>query len=89
MKLEYDNVTREAKNSQGVEFRFPELESPEAVEWVAQDHDISFKDIIASLKHHGYDPGENLFGVPYDFRKGPSETLTIILEIFSVCLKNS
>lgn len=36
------------------------------------DYGIYFMNIIAALSAHGYNSNQNMYGAPYDFRKGPS-----------------
>ncbi|XP_031619143.1 group XV phospholipase A2-like [Contarinia nasturtii] len=80
MKLHYDNVTRKTRNTYGVEIRLPEFGRTEAIEWLDTtpivDHFDSgayYYHLAYALTNRGYVRGKNLFGAPYDFRKGPNE----------------
>lgn len=81
MKLIYDPMTRTTRNSPGVEFKLPPFGRTESIEWIDAlpfvDHielGSYFNHIVDALIGHNYVRGENLFGAPYDFRKGPSKT---------------
>lgn len=80
MKLHYNNVTRKTKNTDGVEIKLPEWGQTEAIEWIDSrpivdhfDQGAYFYHIVLALTNRGYTRGVNLFGAPYDFRKGPSK----------------
>lgn len=80
MKLTYDNITRSTRNSPGVDIKVPGWGRTETLEWIDTtpvidnyDYGAYFTFIVESLKQHGYEPDETLFGAPYDFRKGPSK----------------
>ncbi|XP_055294928.1 phospholipase A2 group XV-like isoform X2 [Sitodiplosis mosellana] len=74
MKLVYDNVTHKAKNTPGVELRFPDWRDADAVKWVTRNEKGFFDDIANALAKCGYSEGKNVFAAPYDFRKGPKNT---------------
>lgn len=81
MRLIYDPMTRTTSNPPGVVFKLPQFGRTEAIEWIDTvpivDHielGSYFNHIVDALVGHKYIRGENLFGAPYDFRKGPSNT---------------
>lgn len=80
MKLSYDNMTRTTRNSPGVKVSVPGwgnvstmglVDPTPVVNYV--DYGYYFYYIIEALTANGYDRQKNMFGAPYDFRKGPSE----------------
>lgn len=80
MKLNYDNMTRTTQNTAGVDILLPRWGSTESIEWIDTrpivdrlDSGAYFYDIAKALTNRGYVRGENFFGAPYDFRKGPSK----------------
>lgn len=80
MKLTYNNVTRKTENTLGVEITPLEWGRTESIEWLDSmplvdhlDSGAYFYYIALALTNRGYVRGQNLFGAPYDFRKGPSE----------------
>lgn len=79
MKLSYDNSTRTTRNSPGVEIRVQgwgtvsTMDMVDTTPWVNQfDYGYYFYSIIQALANRGYDRVKNMYGAPYDFRKGPS-----------------
>ena len=81
MKLVYDNVTRTTRNQDGVEIRIPGWGDPFVVEYLDPSKASPgsyFKDIGNMLVNDlGYIRNLSLRGAPYDFRKGPSEYLSL------------
>lgn len=78
IKLVYDNVTRKTTNQPGVEIRVPGFGDSFPVEWLDPTKASAgsyFKDIGEALVAIGYERNVSLRGAPYDFRKGPSESL--------------
>ncbi|KAG4066087.1 hypothetical protein HA402_001334 [Bradysia odoriphaga] len=80
MKLSYDNMTRTTRNSPGVKIRVPGWGSVSTMEFVDPTPVINYVDygyyfyyIVAALTANGYDRQKNIYGAPYDFRKGPNE----------------
>lgn len=80
MKLSYDNMTRTTRNSPGVKIRVPGWGSVSTMELVDPTPVINYVDygyyfyyIIEALAANGYDRQKNMYGAPYDFRRGPSE----------------
>lgn len=78
MRLTYDNVTRSTRDSPGVDVTVPDWTQTTSMEWIDSTPFISnydfgayFTFIVEALVYRGYRRGENLFGAPYDFRKGP------------------
>lgn len=79
IKLTYDNVTRKTSNSPGVTITVPGWQHTEVMEWIdttyiVQNYDYGayYTFIVKALLNVGYQRDINLFGAPYDFRKGPS-----------------
>lgn len=80
MRLIYDPLTRTTSSPPGVEFKLPPFGRTEAIEWIDSvpvfDHiefGAYFNHVVDALIGRKYVRGENLFGAPYDFRKGPSK----------------
>lgn len=80
MKLSYDNKTRTTGNAPGVNVTVPDWGSVSSMEFVDPtpiinyiDFGYYFYNIITALTANGYDRQKNIYGAPYDFRKGPSE----------------
>ncbi|KAJ6634693.1 Phospholipase A2 group XV [Pseudolycoriella hygida] len=80
MKLSYDNVTHTTNNSPGVKIRAPGWGSVDGMEFIdptpvvdVYDYGYYFYHIITALTANGYDRQKNMYGAPYDFRKGPNE----------------
>lgn len=49
-----------------------------------------FYGIVTALVNRGYERGVNIFGAPYDFRKGPSKCISLFLSIAHInCGLNS
>lgn len=71
LKLVYNPTTRITKNTPGVQTRVYGWGTTESMEWIWIFGEY-FHYIAESLVERGYVRGENLFGAPYDFRKGPS-----------------
>lgn len=82
MKLSYDNSTRTTRNSPGVKISVPGWGKISTMDTIDKsilnqyDYGIYFANIITTLSAHGYDSNQNLYGAPYDFRKGPSKCLS-------------
>lgn len=73
IKLKYDRVTRTTKNTPGVETRVPGWSETRPLEWIGGDYfGACYYFIVDTLVKNGYVRDKNLFGAPYDFRKGPS-----------------
>lgn len=83
MKLSYDNSTRTTRNSPGVNISVPgwgkvyTMDTIDKSIFNGYDYGIYFQYIIASLSALGYDSNRNMYGAPYDFRKGPSRCLLL------------
>ncbi|KAF6215000.1 hypothetical protein GE061_009748 [Apolygus lucorum] len=78
IKLVYDNVTRKTSNQPGVDIRVPGFGDPFPVEWLDPSKlsaGAYFRDIGNALVSIGYERNVSLRGAPFDFRKGPSESL--------------
>ncbi|XP_055295032.1 phospholipase A2 group XV-like [Sitodiplosis mosellana] len=73
LKLVYDPETRKTKNTPGVVTRVIGWGSTESMEWI-WIFGAYFNYISEALVNRGYIRGKNLFGAPYDFRKGPNES---------------
>lgn len=80
MKLSYDNLSRTTKNSPGVDIRVPGWGTVSTMDVVdttpiinQYDFGYYFYQIIQALVTRGYDRNKNMYGAPYDFRKGPSK----------------
>lgn len=80
MKLSYDNLTRTTQNSPGVKIRVPGWGTVDTMDLVdttpvvnQYDFGYYFYNIIQALISRGYDRTKNIYGAPYDFRKGPSK----------------
>lgn len=79
MKLSYDNSTRTTRNSPGVNISVPGWGKVFTMDTIDKsivnqyDYGIYFANIITALSGHGYDSNQNMYGAPYDFRKGPSK----------------
>ena len=71
LKLVYDSETRKTKNTPGVVTRILGWGTTESMEWI-WIFGPYFNFISEALVKHGYIRGINLFGAPFDFRKGPS-----------------
>uniref|UniRef100_A0A0A9W7S1 Group XV phospholipase A2 n=2 Tax=Lygus hesperus TaxID=30085 RepID=A0A0A9W7S1_LYGHE len=76
IKLTYDNVTRTTSSHPGVDIRVPGFGNPRYVEWLDAEERLVgvFNTLAASLVDLGYERNVSLRAVPYDFRKGPSES---------------
>lgn len=78
VKLGYNKVTRKTTNTAGVEIKTPPFGNVEGVEWIDSspmkyfDSGAYFYGITEALVNRGYVRNKNIFGAPYDFRKGPS-----------------
>lgn len=86
MRLNYNNLTRKTSSSPGIEFKLPNWGSTEDLEWVdttpvvdRYDFGAYFYFISNALANRGYERGVNLFGAPYDFRRGPSKAIFSLL----------
>lgn len=79
MVLSYDNVTRKTRNAPGVKIRIPGFGDPRVIEYIDPsfigdyDDGAYFSALAQALLARGYERQKNLFGAPYDFRKGPSK----------------
>lgn len=77
--LNYDNVTRKTTDQPGVKIRIPGFGHSNVIEYIdpsfSGDYDDGayFSALAQALLARGYERDKNLFGAPYDFRKGPSE----------------
>lgn len=78
IKLTYSSVTRETSNPRGVDIKLPVWGNTDGIEWIDTsplkyiDNGAYFEHITKALTNRGYIREKNLFGAPYDFRKGPS-----------------
>lgn len=52
--------------------RVPAWGETQTIEWIGEYFGAFYYFIVDALVEKGYVRGENLFGAPYDFRKGPS-----------------
>ncbi|XP_014259587.1 group XV phospholipase A2 [Cimex lectularius] len=78
IKLVYNNETRKTTNQPGVDIRVPNFGDPFSVEWLDPTKlspGAYFKDIGNALVEMGYERNVSIKGAPFDFRKGPSESL--------------
>lgn len=78
IKLTYSSDTRETSNPRGVDIKLPVWGNTDGIEWIDTsplkyiDNGAYFEHITKALTNRGYIREKNLFGAPYDFRKGPS-----------------
>lgn len=78
MILSYDCTTRTTSNSPGVNISVPgwgktyTMDTIDKTIFNGYDYGIYFQNIITALSANGYDRNQNIYGAPYDFRKGPS-----------------
>ena len=74
MKLQYDNATRETRNSPGVDIIIPGFGNTTTVEYVDPSQ-LSvtgyYNVLVNALVAAGYTRGVDVRGAPYDFRKAP------------------
>lgn len=80
MKLTYDKTTRTTLNSPGVTINVPGWSDTVTMEWIDETYIIDKYDfgayythVVDSLVGKGYVRKTNMFGAPYDFRRGPSK----------------
>lgn len=78
--MTYDPKSRTTSNTPGVEIRVPGWSTTDTMEWIdttyiVQNYDFGayYTYIVNALVTKGYQRGKNIFGAPYDFRKGPSK----------------
>lgn len=76
----FHRTSRSTSDSPGVTVKVPKWGSTDGMEWVDETYIVDhydfgayFDHIVEALVDKGYERSTNIFGAPYDFRRGPSK----------------
>lgn len=78
LRLEYNRTTKLTSSPKGVQVSAHEFGSLDSVEFLDRSAHLPgtayFRTIVGALETRlGFEPNENMFGAPYDFRRAPNE----------------